>query len=268
MADPLTPGTAVPWDSPVRSPGDEATEAPPAHYTAAPRSRPRNRRATRRTLGFLLARVGRAGVFGIDWLLRRWYGVYEFSRTDEDLLRISIRTAKASLVLSDGTPVVAGDRIIDLHIWNERVATLGALGPSLAWASRAKRRVERSLTALARHMDQSDDLDRCIALRAVAIFAGGRAAGKVTRIAARYGLSPPLDARRADLGHGLLAWGLAWACNPESLVGKRLKPMRYEFWMSSPAFRNTYLNGKSPGNDGRGCNQPSELPRLDITTGC
>ncbi len=150
-------------------------------------------------------------VFGIDWLLRRWYSVYEFSRTDDDLPRISVRVAKASLTLSDGTRVMTGDTIIDLHMWNERVPTLGALGPSLVWASRAKPRIERSLIGLAQHLDQRDDLVRRVALRAVAIFVGGRAAGKVTRIAARYGLMPPLEARRADLGHGLLAFGLAWA---------------------------------------------------------
>jgi hypothetical protein len=159
------------------------------------------------------------------------------------------------------------DRIIDLHIWNERIPTLGAPGPSLVWASRAMRRVERSLKALARHTDQHDDLDRCVALRAVAIFVAGRAAGRVTWLAARYGLSPPLDARRADLGHGLLAWGLAWASYPESLAGKRVKPMRYEFWISSQAFREAYLTGKSSG-EARHCHERSELPRLDITTAC
>jgi hypothetical protein len=215
----------------------------------------------------LLATAGRAGVYGIDWLLRRWYGVYEFSRTDDNLLRISVGVAKTSLTLSDGTRVMQGDAIIDLHIWNERVPTLGALGPSLVWASRAKRRIERSLIALGRHVDQHDELDRCVALRAVAIFVGGRAAGKVTRIAARYGLMPPLEARRADLGHGLLAFGLAWACNPASLVGKRLKPMRYEFWMSTQALRETYLGCKPSGDEGPPCRERSGRPSLDSTAG-
>jgi len=197
-----------------------------------------------RKLRSLLGKTGRAGIYGVDWLLRRWYGVYEFSRTDENLLRISVRVAKMSLTLSDGVKVTPGDPIIDLHIWNERIPTLGALGPSLVWASRVNRRIQRSLIALASHLDQCDDLDRCVALRAVAIFISSRAADKATRIAARYGLTPPLEARRADLGDGLLAFGLTWACNPASLVGKRLAPTRYEFWMSSRALREAYLGCK------------------------
>jgi hypothetical protein len=211
--------------------------------------------------------MGRAGVYGIDWLLRRWYGVYEFSWTDDDLLRISVRLAKASLILSDGTRVTQGDPIVDLHIWNERIPTLGALGPSLVWASRVNRRIERSLTALARHLDQCG-LDRCVALRAAAIFMSGRVAGKATRIAARYGLLPPLEARRANLGHGLLAFGLTWACNPASLVGKRLTPMRYEFWISSQALRETNRCSEASGGEGLRRGKQSGRPPLDISTAC
>ena len=194
MADSLTPDTTMAWNAPACSAGDEAAELLRARSSAPLASLPRGRRVRGRRLRSLLIKTGRAGVFGIDWLLRRWYGVYEFSWTDDDLLRISISVAKASLTLSDGTRVTQGDPIINLHIWNERVPTLGALGPSLVWASRAKHRIERSLIALGRHLDQHDELDRCVALRAVAIFVGGRAAGKATRIAAHYGLMPPLEA--------------------------------------------------------------------------
>jgi len=250
-------------NTPACSSGDEAAQALQVRSTTPVASLPGGRPVGRRKLRSLLAKTGRAGIYGIDWLLRRWYGVYEFSRTDDNLLRISARVAKASLTLSDGTKVAPGDPIIDLHIWNERVPTLGALGPSLVWASRVNRRIERSLIALARHLDQRDDLNRCVALRAVAIFVSRRAAGKATRIAARYGLTPPLEARRADLGHGLLAFGLTWACNPASLVGKRLTPTRYEFWMSSPALRQTYLGCK--GLHGR---ERSRRPPLDRTAAC
>ncbi len=243
--------------------------APPAPLHRSARVRhPRARHLTGRMLRSLFAKMGRAGIFGIDRLLRRWYGVYEFSNSDDDLLRISIRAAKAPLTLSDGTRVMPGDPIIDLHIWNERVPFLGALRPSLLWASRARRRIERSLLALARHLEQCDDLDRCVALRAVAIFVSSRTAGKVARIAARYGMTPPLEARRATLGHGLLAFGLSWACNPDSLVGKRLKPTRYEFWMSSGAFRQRYSHAEAAGDDSLPRHEAVGVPPVDITAAC
>lgn len=268
MADPLTPEAAMTWEAPVGSSGDEAVRVLHVRSTAPLALVPGGRPARSRRLRSLLGRTGRAGIYGIDWLLRRWYGVYEFSRTQDDLLRISVRVAKASLTLSDGTKVVPGDPIIDLHIWNERVPTLGAVGPSLVWASRVNRRIERSLIALARHLDHRDDLERCVALRAVAIFVSGRAAGKATRIAARYGLMPPLEARRADLGHGLLAFGLTWACNPASLVGQRLKPMRYEFWMSSQALRDTYVGCEASGGEGLPGRKRTRRPPLHIAAAC
>jgi len=58
--------------------------------------------------------------------------------------------------------------------------------------------------------------------------------------------SLPVDARRADLGHGLLAYGLVWACNPESLNKKRFRPMRYECWISGAAFREGYRARERP----------------------
>jgi hypothetical protein len=251
------------WNTPPCSSGDKAAEVVHVRSAASVASLRGGRPGGRRRLRSLLGKTGRAGIYGIDWLLRRWYGVYEFSRTDDNLLRIAVRVANASLTLSDGTKVTPGDPIIDLHIWNERVPSLGALGPSLVWASRVNRRIERSLSALAGHLDQRDDLDGCVALRAVAIFLSSRAARKATRIAARYGLTPPLEARRADLGHGLLAFGLTWACNPASLVGKRLTPTRYEFWMSSQALRETYLGCKGPHGRER-----SGRPPLDRTAAC
>jgi hypothetical protein len=182
----------------------------------------------------------RVGIYCIDWMLRRWYGVYAYSKTDNDLLRVSIRRVETATTLSDGTRVDSGDVVVDLHIWNERIPALGSLGPSLVWASRTKRRIEVSLVTLAHHLESQGCLDRCAAVRAEAVFLSGQGARKLEHIAEHYGLTPPIDARPADLGHGLLAYGLAWACNPESLNKKQFRPMRYEFWISGAAFRERY----------------------------
>ena len=185
----------------------------------------------------------RVGIYCVDWMLRCWYRVYAYSTTDDDLLRVSIRTVETSTTLSDGTCAGRGEVVVDLHIWNERVPALGSLGPGLAWASHTRRRIERSLVNLAHHLESRDCLDRCVAVRAEVVFLGSQGARKLERIAEHYGLTPPVEARRADLGHGLLAYGLAWACNPESLSKKRFRPMRYEFRISGAAFRERYKVG-------------------------
>jgi hypothetical protein len=199
------------------------------------------RRAPSRTLS---GNVICVGIYCIDWLLRCWYGVYAYSKTDNDLLRVSIRRVETPTTLSDGTRVHRGDVVVDLHIWNERIPALGPLGPSLVWASRTKRRIELSLVTLAHHLESQDGLDRCAAVRAEVVFVSGQGARKLEHIAEHYGLTPAVDSQRADLGHGLLAYGLAWACNPESLNKKRFRPMRYEFWISGVAFRERYMGAR------------------------
>lgn len=201
----------------------------------------------------------RAGIFCIDWLLRRWYGVYQFSATEDDLLRVAVSVADVALTLSDGTHVMPGDQIIDLHIWNERVPRLGPLGPSLAWASRVRHRIERSLVALASHLESQKSFERCIALRAAPVFVSDRGSRKLARIAERCGLTRPIDARRAGLGHGMLAFGLAWACNPESLAGQQFNPMRHEFWISRKAFRERYMAGKPSVTGGGALRSPAAV---------
>jgi hypothetical protein len=159
----------------------------------------------------------RGGIKALDWVLRRWYGIYVYSETRDDLLRAAIRTIDVPIILPDGTRVRRGDLVVDLHIWNERVPTLGPLGPSLARASRLRYRIEHSLTALAHHLELRGCLDHCAAVHAEVAVVSGHGARKLARTAERYGLTLSVS-RQAHLGSGLLAYGLAWSCNPMSLV--------------------------------------------------
>jgi hypothetical protein len=64
-------------------------------------------------------------------MLRRGYGVHEFSVDEGDLLRLAVRQAEHDLILPDARRIAAGDTIVDLHIWNERVLRLGPSGSNL-----------------------------------------------------------------------------------------------------------------------------------------
>jgi hypothetical protein len=186
----------------------------------------------------------RGAIYGVDLILRQWYGIYEYSRTNTDILRIAMLRASVPVSLPDGTQIRPGDLIVDLHIWNERLSTLGPFGPSLAWGCRVRHRIEFSLGQLARHLETIGYLEPCAAVRAKAVFVNGRNAKRLTRIAACYGLHRAIEAQPAGLGHGLLAYGLTWASNPASLTGKRFNTMRHEFWMSGVAFRARYQSGR------------------------
>jgi len=188
-----------------------------------------------------VTRLVRAGIFGIDCILRHWYGVRAYSSCDDALLRIAVANAATELVLADGTHVMPGDLVIELHIWNERIPTLGLPGRNLFWACCVKNRIRRSLSELARYLELNPALHPYVAVHAEAFPMTERAARKLARVAACFGLMQAAPELPADWGHGMLAWLLAWACNPGSVSGKQLRPFRHEFWMSALELRTRYL---------------------------
>ena len=194
-------------------------------------------------------RILRCTIFGIDWALRRWYGVREFSADQDDLLRIAVRKAERDLTLPDGTRIAAGDMILDLHIWNERVLRLERAGSTLGWASRVRRSIDHSLTNLAFHIKTEPSLKSCRALRATTVFVAGRGAATALGIAGRYGLTALTRGEAAPLGDTLVGFGLAWACNPHSLRGKPLRRVRNELWISRDAFLERYAAAQAAGTE-------------------
>ena len=72
----------------------------------------------------------------LDSRLRLRQGVIEYTRRPNCLFRIQITTSCADVVLSDGVRVCRGDRLINLHVWNEQFPAFPAGGPTLAWARR------------------------------------------------------------------------------------------------------------------------------------
>lgn len=206
----------------------------------------------------------RTCILSIDRLLRWRYGVHEFADTDDNLLRISVSIAAQRIDLADGTEILPGDCIIDLHLWNERIPALGPLRSSgLGWGSRARRRMERSLTTLAAHVEANQPLQQCKAFRAEAVFLTGRRIQTLARIAERLGLGPPIELQQADLGHTMLALALAWACHPGRAMTRRLTATRYTFWMSRRTLRDRYFQadgGSLARCDGRAADLHSGPP--------
>lgn len=187
----------------------------------------------------------RAAVFAVDRLLRRWYGVREFSPARDNLLRISTGTAGQRVVLGDGTEVAPGDPVIDLHLWNERIPALGSFPTGLGWGSRARRRIERSLMELAAHVEADPAVATCMVCRAEAVFLTGLRPSACLRIAERLGFDTAIAPRPAGPGHTLLAIGFAWACHPGAPMRRRRRVVRYTFWMSRRTLRARYL--RHPG---------------------
>ena len=173
---------------------------------------------------------------GIDRLARRANGVFEFCAEEECLLRLQVARAPHDLHLSDGTQVRAGDPVLKLHVWNEHVPPLGPDGADLAWATRVRRGLIRSLQALARWLAAQPGLAdvRAIGGATVLIPAGGESGS--LRLIQRLGFDVfPYQGRLGRLGEfweNLYSWALMWAFNAASLRHRPLLRLRRtEVWM-------------------------------------
>src|SRR5712671_6695225 len=111
-------------------------------------------------------------VLGIDAALRRWNSVVEFTSDPTCILRIRVGRLERPLVLADGTRGRAGERFIDLHLWNEQIPAMPKEGASIAWAREMNLCFQHSLRQLARYLASRPDLDDISLVRCTMEFAG------------------------------------------------------------------------------------------------
>ena len=185
-------------------------------------------------------------VFALDRRIRRRIGVYEYTPHPECLFRLQVVRITDPLVLTDGTSVEPGSRVLVLHLWNEQVPVIGATGPTLAWARRVDRAMDISLRELACYLAAQP------ALRDVAVICGdmpviGSAqAEQLARILARYGFEAAVDEtdRRGLLhrfGDGVLVLMLVWAANPRAVRSAMLRCRNMRIFVSRAALEQRYM---------------------------
>src|SRR5262249_3716327 len=91
-------------------------------------------------------------IFALDSWLRRREGVFEYSHKPDCIFRAQLSRLSSDVLLSDGTFGRPGDRVIDLHLWNEQIPAMPIAGYSLAWGCRFNRSFEKSLGELAQSL--------------------------------------------------------------------------------------------------------------------
>lgn len=181
----------------------------------------------------------------VDRRLRRRLGIREFCDDPECLFRIRIASAEPWLTAL-GAPVAPGERVLELHFWNERMPHLPAHGPDVAWAARGTRMLRKSLCLLAEHLCAAPDLEPIAAVVGVgALFSSGERPAR-QRLLARLGFVASAP-RRAGLGRFREFWEnvhaslLIWAFNGRSLRGRNLRSLRrVALWMSKEELLRRY----------------------------
>jgi len=160
-------------------------------------------------------------IFAIDGCVQWQRGVFEFSAASDCIFRVQLSRLTENIVLSDGTFGRPGDRIIDLHFWNEQLPLKGEGGNSLAWGCRFNRRFAKSLLMLAEFLNSNAEFTDINIIRAEINLE------MLDRIAERYGFEAVRGCgvisvwkRAHEFGENILFWMLALACGSNGMRPK------------------------------------------------
>jgi YkoP domain len=153
-------------------------------------------------------------IFALDSWLRRREGVFEYSHKPDCIFRAQLSRLSGDVLLSDGTFGRPGDRVIDLHFWNEQIPVTPIAGYSLAWGCRFNRSFAKSLRGLAEFLMSRPELSDIKIIRANINL------DPLHRIAAQHGFEAIRDPvelspweRVHGFGQNILCWLLTLACN-------------------------------------------------------
>jgi hypothetical protein len=150
--------------------------------------------------------------------------VFEYSDKSDCIFRVKLSRLSSDVRLSDGTFGHAGDRVIDLHFWNEQIPVPPMAGHSLAWGCAFNRSIGDSLRGLAQFLRRKPELSDIRIIRAnINLEPLDRIAGRHGFEAIRYRIKFSTWERMHQFGENILFFLLVLACNPRAV---RLK----SFW--------------------------------------
>jgi hypothetical protein len=128
-------------------------------------------------------------VFALDAWLRGRIGIIEYSSDPDCVFRIEFRQLKHAITLSDGTALLPGEEIVQLHLWTERLPPYDGAGATFDWARRFNRLFISSLQELASYLSRRD-LRQVQGVRADAAFGTAEHMDQVLRFCGHYGFRP------------------------------------------------------------------------------
>lgn len=97
-------------------------------------------------------------IFALDTRLRRRLAVIEYSAHPSCVFRVGIARSRHGFTLRDGTHLQVGDRVAQLHFWNEHIPSVPREGATIHWARGARQNIATSLRELVHYLASQRDL--------------------------------------------------------------------------------------------------------------
>lgn len=135
----------------------------------------------------------------LDSRLRHSQGVVEYTDHPDCIFRLQIIGSDDAFTLSDGTRLQIGERVLDLHLWNEHIPPFPDDGPTLSFARQIQRSIDVSLRELSRYLRTRNDLNDVCAIRGNLSLGGRGRSDQIARIAARVGFERAATRRTRSL---------------------------------------------------------------------
>jgi hypothetical protein len=191
----------------------------------------------------------------LDDRIRKCSRVFEFSQEAGCLLRLQVSRASQPLHLP-GQIIEAGEPVLLIHLWNERLPPISPAGPDLAWARLILRRFRHSLCLTADYLKANPRLDEIRAVGGVTILvtSGLHEGGRRFFQEMGFTILPYFSrlGRFGEFWENFYSWLIVWTFNPGSLPQRSLfRLRRSEMWMSREDFLRRFSKPRrgdeSPG---------------------
>jgi hypothetical protein len=192
-----------------------------------------------------LASMMRGLIRAIDWCLRRFYRVKPFTEDPGCILRLSPGRSKHDFFLSDGTRIRAGDPVLDIHLWNERLPSLSQASWVVDWTRFLLHGFKVSLGLLSEYLCHHSASGGEVVLRGELGFASDFQTAKdvFEHLGFDVVLKEHPGARiwRRAFWDSLYSCALMWTfCAPSIRSKSLMKLLRVQVWMSGETLWRRY----------------------------
>ena len=190
----------------------------------------------------------------IDDELRRRHGVREYSNDSQCVFRMQPDIARLEGTLADGTVVHRGDRLVNIHLWNEQVPAIPGGGATFVWGRKMARSMGCSLKQLSEFLAENPEFDGAVAIRAELAVATSGHTAQLLRIMQHFGFEVvpetcPISCKEQfhRWGENILGFLLVLAVNPVTARVSVLWRARSTVMMSRAALDQRYGRARRAG---------------------